>query len=638
MPITTHVLNRLTRRQVIEMVEWIMGHQVLPAEMVEQIVTKTDGIPLFVEELSKSVQESEWLKEQGEHDTLFASQLPPVLPVSLRDALMARLDRLLPMVKETAQLGATLGREFAYELLAAVSPWCDHALREALDDLVTAGLLFRRGTPPEATYFFKHALVQEAAYQSLLKSTRQQYHEQIAHILEETFVDFATSHPEMVAHHYSEAGMAELATPYWQRAGAQNSSRSAYPEAISYLNKGLSVLQTLPASPERARREMELYTTLAPALRVAKGPASLETERAYIQARKLCHQVGAVSPLLTMLEGLCSCYVVRGEYRNALELGEESLALAQRTQTPARLLDAYRSLGTILRFMGEFASARTYLEAGIALYDPQQHPELVRLHGMDLGVICGAVKAFIIWLLGYADQARQCLDEVLVLARQHAHPYSLAFVLNQAIDLFQLWEDLEQAQRHLELIQHIATTQGFPFWTMRSNLQQGVGAVLQGHEKKGISQLREGLAAQEKQRVGMGRTQWLVALAKAHGQAGQPKVGLEVLNDALTIAHTKAERYLEAEVHRLRGELLLQSSQAPERAAADCFQRALTLAQEQGAKVWELRAAISLSRLWQQQGHREDARELLGGVYHGFSEGFDTVDLQRAQALLARLA
>jgi predicted ATPase len=295
-------------------------------------------------------------------------------------------------------------------------------------------------------------------------------------------------------------------------------------------------------------------------------------------------------------------------------------------------------MGTIMRFMGEFASARTYLEAGIALYDPQQRPELVRLHGMDLGVICGAVNAFIIWLLGYADQARQCLDEVLVLARQHAHPYSLAFVLNQAIDLFQQWKDFEQAQRHLELIQHIATTHGFPFWTMRSNLQQGVGAVLQGHKERGISQLREGLAAQEKQRVGMGRTQWLVALAKAYGQAGQPKVGLEVLNDALIIAHTKAERYLEAEVHRLRGELLLQSPQAPERAAADCFQRALTLAQEQGAKVWELRATISLSRLWQQQGKNAEARDLLAPIYGWFTEGFDTADLQEAKGLLDELA
>jgi predicted ATPase len=308
-PIT---LNRLSRRLVENLVERVAGDKALPRIVVQQVVAKTDGVPLFVEELTKMVLESSLLREDRDRYELTAPLPPLAIPTTLHDSLMARLDRL-DAVKEVAQLGATLGREFPYELLRAVSPLDEVTIEQALARLVEAELLYQRGVPPRATYIFRHALIQEAAYQSLLKSTRQRHHQQVARVLEERFPETAETQPEVLAHHYTEAGLSEQAIPYWQQAGERALQRSTYVEAISHLNSGLAVLKTLPDTSHRARQELDLQIALGQALIATKGQAAAEVGLAYSRARELCQQVEETALLFRVLYGLYNFHVVRAE-------------------------------------------------------------------------------------------------------------------------------------------------------------------------------------------------------------------------------------------------------------------------------------------------------------------------------------
>ena len=336
-------LSRLRRTAVEAMVENVTSGKALPVDVVQQIVAKTDGVPLFVEELTKTVVESGLLIEADGHYEL-RSPLPPLaIPSTLQDSLMARLDRLAP-VKELAQLGATLGREFSYDLLHAVSPLDESSLQQGLRQLVEVELLYQRGLPPQATYLFKHALIQDTAYQSLLKSKRQQYHQQIAQVLEARFSDIKETQPELLAHHYTEAGLIEQAIPYWQRAGQRASQRSAHVEAISHLSKGLDLLKTLPDTPERAQQELTLQIALGAPLQATKGFGAPEVETVYTRARELCQQVGETPQLFPVLWGLWLFYTGRAEHETARELAEQLLSLAQSAQDPALLLQAHHAL------------------------------------------------------------------------------------------------------------------------------------------------------------------------------------------------------------------------------------------------------------------------------------------------------
>jgi predicted ATPase len=340
-------LSRLGRPQVREMVEKVTGGKALPAAVLQQIVAKTDGVPLFVEELTKTVLESGLVREANGRYEL-AGPLPPLaIPTTLQDSLMARLDRLAP-VKEVAQIGATLGREFSYELLQAVSPVDEARLQQALGKLVEAEVLYQRGLPPQARYVFKHALIQDAAYQSLLKSTRQQYHQKIAQVLEERFPETTETQPELLAHHYTEAGLIIQAIPYWERAGRRAIERSANLEAINHFTRGLALLKTLPDTPERTRQELTLQIALGVPLQATRGFAAPEVERAYARARELCQQMGETSQLTPVLRGLWEFYELRAELQTACELGEHLHTLAQRVQDPALLLVAHDVLGDTL--------------------------------------------------------------------------------------------------------------------------------------------------------------------------------------------------------------------------------------------------------------------------------------------------
>jgi predicted ATPase len=363
------------------MIEKVAGDKALPAEVTHQVVAKTDGVPLFVEELTKMVLESGLLRERESRYELMVHLFSLAIPATLQDSLMARLDRL-PTVKEVAQLGATLGREFTYELLQAVSSLDEETLQREIARLVEAELLYQRGIPTQAKYFFKHALIQEAAYQSLLKSKRLQYHQKIAEVLEEQFPETAETQPEILAHHYTEAGLRGEAIAYWQRAGERARQRWANVEAIGHLTKGLELLKTLPDTRKRTQQELDMQTTLGPALTAIKGWGSSEVEKVYNRARELCQQVGETPQLFWVLWGLWAFYATRGESQTTRELAEQLLSLAQNQQDSALLLEAHTVLGNSLFWLGELASARAHMEQGTALYDSRKHRS-------SLSILCG---------------------------------------------------------------------------------------------------------------------------------------------------------------------------------------------------------------------------------------------------------
>ena len=657
-------LSRLGQNHVKTMVEQVSGGKALPPEVLQQIVTKTDGVPLFVEELTKMVLESGLLREEGGRyvGAHTGTPIPPLaIPSTLQDSLMARLDRLAT-TREIAQLGAVLGREFSYELIHAVSPLDGRTLQQGLRQLVDTELIYQRGLPPQATYLFKHALVQDTAYQSLLKSKRQQYHSQIAQVLEERFPEIRETQPELLAHHYTEAGVIEQAIPYWQQAGQRAVQRSANVEAISHLTKGLELLAALPDTPERTQQELALQTALGPVLIASTGYTTLEVEYAYTRARELCQQVGETPQFFPVLMGLYRFYSARAEHETARGLVEQLLALAQKAQDLDLLLGAHYAMGG-LYWLGEFVPALAHQQQAIALYRPQQHRPLVSAYGVDFGIVFSAV-AFTLWYLGYAEQALKSSDKAITLARELSHPHSLALALHYTAWLHQYRREEQAAQKRAEEVITLASERGFPFLGAWGTMYRGWALAQQGQEKEGIAQIRQGLAASRATGAGVGWPYWLALLAELHGKVGQVEEGLSLLDEAMTVVDTTRERFYEAELYRLKGELTLQQSgaslgQVPDKSqtsrdksevsnpqlltpsiqeAEACFLKAIGVARKQQAKSLELRAATSLARLWQQQGKKAEAHRMLSEIYNWFTEGFDTKDLQEAKALMDELA
>ncbi|MBI3248069.1 MAG: AAA family ATPase [Deltaproteobacteria bacterium] len=656
-------LSRLGRRQVPQMIAQATRGKMLPADVVQQIVAKTDGVPLFVEELTKMIIESGLLTEMNGHYELRGPLPPLAIPSTLQDSLMARLDRLAT-TKEIAQVGATLGREFSYDVLRAVSPVEETMLQQGLRQLVQAELLYQRGTPPQATYLFKHALIQDTAYQSLLKSRRHQLHQQVAQVLEECFPETKDTQPELLAHHYTEAGLIAQAIPYWQQAGQRASQHSALVEAIAHLTKGLELLKALPDTSERTQQELDLHITLGPALTSTKGWAAPEVEKTYIRARELCQQVGATSQLFPVLWGLWVFYLNWGEIQTTHELAKQMLNLAQRLQDPALLLEAEVALGYTSYYLGNFDSAREHVEQGIALYDPQQHPALALLYGgVDPGMICLCVAAQALWTLGYPDQALKRSHEAIILAQQLSHPHSLAFALGHAARVHQFCQDRQAAYERAEAAMILSTEHRLSFWLAWGTVVGGWALVKQGQKKEGIAQIHQGLTAHLATGAKLWRPYYLALLAEAYENTGRIEEGLTVLAEALAAVDKTQERYYEAELYRLKGELTLQQEGLRLQAiglrektkeegvrlqaiglrekteeAEGCFFKAIEIAQRQQAKSLELRAVMSLARLRQQQGKKSEACNMLAAIYNWFTEGFDTVDLKEAKALLEELS
>jgi class 3 adenylate cyclase/predicted ATPase len=656
---TQLTLNRLGRPYVEAMVEKVTSGKSLPADIVQQIVTKTDGVPLFVEELTKMVLESGLVREENGRyvGTHGGASIPPLaIPSTLQDSLMARLDRLAP-VREIAQLGSALGREFSYELLQAVSSMDDASLQQGLRQLVEAELVYQRGLPPHATYLFKHALIQDTAYQSLLKSRRQQLHQQIAQVLAEQFPETVETQPELLAHHYIEAGLKEQAIPYWQKAGQRASQRSANVEAIVHLSKGLELLKMQPDTTERSQQELRLQLALGVPLMATKGYSAPEVEQTYARSRELCQQSGETPQLFPALFGLVAFHLVRGEFQTARDLSEQLLRLAQSVQEPALLVSARHALGQALFFQGELVSAREHLARGIAVYDPQQHHSLALLYGTDPGAHCLLFIAQVLWHLGYPDQALKRVYEALSLAQKFAHPFNLAFALNTVAAIHQFRREIEATQKRAEETIALCIDQGFALVLAIGTIRRGWALVQLGQGEAGTTQIRQGIDAHKACGAILGRSYYLLQLAEAYGKAEKVEEGLTLLAEALELID-KGGRVLEAELYRLKGELTLQqanqkskgkrkkgvrssSPQPPsgaEREAEQCFLKAIEVAQRQQAKSLELRATVSSARLWQAQGKRSEAHHRLSEIYNWFTEGFDTKDLQEAKGLIEELS
>jgi predicted ATPase len=631
--VTSLPLNRLGRRQGAAMVERVVGGKGLPAEVLEQIVARTDGVPLFVEELTKTVLESGLLTDTGDRYELTAPLPPLAIPATLQDSLMARLDRLAP-VKEVAQTAAVIGREFSHELIAAVSPLAGAHLDDALNQLIASELIFRRGTPPEATYSFKHALVQDAAYQSLLKSRRQHLHARIAEVLEERFPEQAEAEPEVLGHHCTEAGLFERAVTCWHNAGQLAVRRSAMSEAIAQLQRGIELLPLLPEDRGRVLQELDLQVTLGLALLALKGVAAPQMGEAYARARELCRKVGETSQLFPALYGLFSFHLNRAELNAARDVAEELLRWARARKDTVAAVVAHRCAGTGRLFRGELMAATEDFERVLALYAPAQRYSEV-LH--DPRVLATSQTAWTVLLRGYLDQGLVHSREALAAAQASADAHTLATTMHQQNVVDQLRRDWQSVGDRAASLVALTDERGFAHWHATGTILRGWAVAAGGSIDDGIDAMRRGLAAKRATGAQLKVPYYLGLLASACASRNQHAEARALLDDALARVGRTGECWFEAELHRCRAEISLRSPEADPTGAEICLRKALAVAQEQEAKLWELRAATSLARLWGERGERQKAHDLLAPVYDWFTEGFDTADLKDAKALLDEL-
>jgi predicted ATPase len=632
--ITALTLNRFSRGRVAALIDKVTSGKPLPDEVRDQIIDKTDGVPLFVEELTKTVLESGLVEDRDDHYAL-AGPLPPLaIPSTLQDSLMARLDRL-GEVKETAQIAAVIGREFNYSLLARVSTLPEAELDAALAQLTDAALVFSKGTLPRARFVFKHAMVQEAAYESLLKSKRRLLHASVADVLESESVE---AEPELLAHHFSEARRYESAAMYWLRAGKRALKRSANVEAVMHLRKGLDLMPQLPESANVDLYELEMQLALGPALMAIKGYSAPEIEPVYARARELCRQVGQPFQLFAATWGLWLYYQQGGQLKQARELTEEVLAVAEQQDDPALLLQAHHAAWATFHRLGELLVCRHHAEQGVMLYDVEQHGAHAYLYGgHDPGVCAQTHAGIVLWCLGYPDQALKRTLEGLNLSEKLSHPFTHADALFGAVRIYLFRQEFQPALARSEEMIALSSQHGF-------TLLQALGTVMRGSALTGearacdaINEMRLGLATTRETGAQAHVPYMMSLLIDAHRQAGRVNDGLDTVADALRLVEKTGERNWEAEILRLKGELLLVEAMVDQAAAENCFNDSLGLARTQNARSLELRAAMSLVRLWCIQGKHKEARDLLHPIYDLFTEGFNTADLKQAKALLEEL-
>jgi predicted ATPase len=630
-------VNRVTRQQTELMVERVTGGKTLPAEVLQQVAAKTDGVPLFVEELTRMVLESDLLRDQGDHYELSRALPPLAIPSTLQDSLMARLDRL-GTVKEVAQVGAALGRTFHYELLRATAAVDDTTLLRSLAKLAESDLLHQRGVPPDATYIFKHALVQDTAYQSMLVSRRQQLHKRIADTLVERFPETTGTQPELVAHHYTEAGLADQAISYWQQAGQRAVERSANIEGIGHFTKGLNLFAKLPDTRGWLQRELALRTALGPALMSTKGLGAHEVGENYTRALTLCRQVGERSELFAVLRGLWEYHELRGDLRTSVELGEELLGLAEAASDPVLRLIAHDVLGDTLYWCGDFTGSLKHLEQGIELYRPDEHRALAHQHaGYDPGVACRGFSAYALWYLGYPDRAVRRSEEAIALAHHLSQAVSMILAVWFGALVRHLRREGPQARALAETAIALSTEQASVNFLGNALVEHGWAIAQEGRSAEGATGILRGIDMCRNAGAVLEQPHGWASLAEAHRGAGLIDQAMEAVAEGLKQAQATSARFNEAELHRLKGELLLAGAGPGLEEAERCFREALAIARRQNAKSLELRAATSLSRLLHRDGKREEARRLLAEVYGWFTEGFDTADLKDARTLLDTL-
>ena len=636
--VTTLTLNRFTRSLAAALVEKVTAGRPLPDEVLEQIIEKTDGVPLFVEELTKTILESGLLTEEPDKYVLSGPLSEVAIPATLHDSLMARLDRL-GAVKEVAQTAAAIGRAFDYDLLAAVSPLSFAELHDALDQLIDAELVFRRGRPQEGGYIFKHALVQDAAYGSLLKSKRQELHGRVAGVLEKRFPERAETEPELLAHHLTEAGHPERAIVYWNQAGKRASEGSANHEAIAHLETALRLADELPRTEARDQQQLAALMTLGPALLATRGMATEQAVRVYQRARELSEEVGEPAQQFAVTWGQWILYLNRGQLEKARELTEQLLIIAGTQPNSESRLQAHHATSVTLVALDELLSARSHAEQALDVYDINEHrSQAFHFGGHDPGVCCACHLASVLWCLGFVDQALGRVYEAVKLAEELSHTFSLAHAQMFAARIHQFRREARLTKAHAEALITLCVKEGFAEVLAAGQILRGWAMASDGEPDTGIEAIRCALNEWHATGARVRHVYHLGLLADAYGQTTTPTQGMRTVEEAIAVVRETGERHWEAELYRLKGELLLLPTTRAMSEAQGCFHHAIELARERGAKSLELRAATSLARLWQHQGKRDDARDLLAPVHDWFTEGFDTADLKDAKTLLKQLS
>jgi serine phosphatase RsbU (regulator of sigma subunit) len=619
---TSLALNRLTRRQVAGLLQRTAGGA-LPDSLVAQIYARTGGVPLLVEEFGRMAHES----------FVFEPARDREMPATLQQLVMGRLDRL-SSVREVAHFAVTLGREFDYEMLAAVSCADAEVLQAELSKLESAEILFRQGQPPHSTYWFKHALLEEAIRGTLDSPRQRQLHQQIAETIEAGFPHIVETKPELLAQHFTEAQLAEKAVAYWLQAGRRSHERFANVEAISHLTKGLELLHTLEESPARDSREVELLGPLGTACIAAHGYAAPQVGPVFHRARELSARLDKTPQAFAMMRGHFAYQIVRGNFRLCADLAVHAVQFATEANDAGMLMEALFLEGITQFYRADFASAHDCFAQALANYDDRSRTEFwATLTGENSGITHRCYLALACWHLGSPDRALALNGEALDLARAIQHPFSLEYALHHTGWLHQHCRLAAGTEAAGEEEMRIAAGQGFVFWHASGTLFRAAGLLLHGQLEKGLLQFQQGLAAYRATGANLGLPYYLGILGEAFTKARRFDDSRRVIAEALDLVEQNDERFHEAELHRLHGELHLAESH-DEAAASACFQRAIELARQQGSRAWELRATASLARLWHRQGRQHEAFNSLTAAFEVFREGFATPDLAEAAALL----
>jgi len=635
--VTTLMLNHLSRRESASLISKVTRGKSLPDVVLDEIIDKTDGVPLFIEELTKMVVESGLLEDAGDHFAL-AGPLPPLaIPASLQDSLMARLDRL-SLVKEVAQLAAALGRSFRRDVLASVSGLDDAALDDALSKLLEAELIYRRGMPPDVTYEFKHALVQDTAYQSMLKSTRHQHHQRIAESLRQQFPEIAETEPEFLAHHFTEAGLAEVAIEYWHQAGRRANERSANVEAIAHLREGLRLIGTLPETPERDQQELDLRVLIGPALMAVKGFAAKDVAEVYSRSEELLRRIGESEHAFPVTWSLWYVKQHSGQIDAACELADKLLPLAEKQADRALLLQAHHAAWTSRFAREELHTVRGHAEQGIALYNMGEHRSHALLYGgHDPGMCCRIMGGLATLFLGFPDQALRMIEDGIELAEKLDHALSLALALSFSGTAYLYLRQPRLMSARMDALATICSDHGFGHFGPMERMLRGWAEVETARSSDGVAAMSEALA--EFRNTGAKRLSFQLAiLADAYRRLGRVEESLATLSEAISVVEETGERTWEPEIYRLKGETLKFGGKQDQTEAERCLTNAIELSRKQGAKWFELRASMSLSRYQFDLHSENEARENMTPIFEWFTEGFDTPDLVEAKALLDEMS
>ena len=635
--VTALTLNRLAERETSAIISHLVGNKSLPPSIRQDIIERTDGIPLFVEEMTKAVLEA-GSEDEARHTAAGMPSPALAVPASLHASLMARLDRVGP-AKDVAQIGAAIGREFSHALLAAVGRQPDAELQTALDRLIAAGLVFRQGVPPYATYLFKHALVQDAAYGTLLREGRRALHARIAETLEREFVDISEAQPELLARHSTEAGLIEKAAAFWGEAGQRSLARSALVEAVEQLTRALDQIATLPSTPARRREQIKLQVALITPLMHVKGYAAPEPKAAAQRARQLIEQAEALGeapedPLLmfSALYGLWVASLVAFNGDLCRDLAAHFLTLAEKEGATFPLMVGHRLMGTALLGVGDIVQSRLNFERALALYDPDKHRPLATRFGLDVRQAILVYRSWAHWILGYPQAALADAERAIRDAREIGQAPTLLGGLALTGLTHILCGNYSVANAQSDELVALADEKAASLWKAWGVMNQGCVLAATGKAADAVQTIAAGITAWRSTGATYCMPSYLAYFARAHAEIGQFDDAWRCIREATRAVETTKETMFEAEVYRIAGEIALKSPQPDVAKAQAYFERALAVARKQQAKSWELRAAMSMARLWRDQGKVQQARELLAPVYGWFTEGFDTRDLKEAKS------